>query len=312
MAYLWPTMRVLITGGAGYVGYSLVRQLLTATGPLDSIAILDNLSRRNYSFFTEAKFDHKPLRFIQGDILDARLLGEALKDIDCVVHLAARVTTPFADADAHAYDQVNHWGSAQLAYAIEQSEVRRVVYLSSLAVYGEQPGAVDESTPPHPLSFYGRSKWDGEEQLRVLARSRELVILRSGNVYGYNPAYRIDAVINRFMFNAHFTGKITVNGSGEQHRSFIHVDKLAAALEAAAQGRLAPGTYNVAEHNLTINAIAGEVAALYPNLDIIHAHHNLRMKDLTAALPCMIWDTVPLPAAGLGEELADFKARFSF
>jgi UDP-glucose 4-epimerase len=305
-------MHVLITGGAGYVGYSLVRQLLTATGPLDSIAIYDNLSRRNYSFFTEARFDHKPLRFIHGDILDARLLGESLKGIDCVVHLAARVTTPFADSEAHAYDQVNHWGTAQLAYAIEQSDVRRVVYLSSLAVYGEQPGPVDESTLPNPRSFYGRSKWDGEQQLRVLARSRDLFILRSGNVYGYNPAYRIDAVINRFMFNAHFTGKIMVNGSGEQHRSFIHVDKLAAAIEAAAQDRLDPGTYNVAEHNLTINAIAGEVSALYPGLDVIHAHHNLRMKDLTAALPCRIWESVPLPATGLPEELAAFKAQFSF
>jgi UDP-glucose 4-epimerase len=305
-------MRVLITGGAGYVGYSLVRQLLTTTGPLDSIAIYDNLSRRNYSFFTEARFDHKPLRFIQGDILDARLLDASLKGIDCVVHLAARVTTPFADSDAHAYDQVNHWGTAQLAYAIEQSDVRRVVYLSSLAVYGEQPGPVDESTLPNPRSFYGRSKWDGEQQLRVLARSRDLFILRSGNVYGYNPAYRIDAVINRFMFNAHFTGKITVNGNGEQHRSFIHVDKLAAAIEAAAQGRLAPGTYNVAEHNLTINAIAAEVSVLYPGLDIIHAHNNLQMKDLTAALPCRIWENVPLPAVGLPAELAAFKAQFSF
>lgn len=305
-------MNVLITGGAGYIGYSLVRQLLAATGPLDSIRIYDNLSRRNFSFFTEAKFDRKPLRFVQGDILDARTLGESLKGIDCVVHLAAKVTTPFADADAHSFDQINHWGTAQLAYAIEQSDVKRVVYLSSLAIYGERPEPADESTPPHPLSFYGRSKCDGEEQMRVLEPSRELYILRSGNAYGYNPAYRIDAVINRFMFNAHFTGKLTINGSGDQHRSFIHVDKLALAIGQAVSGNLAPGVYNLAEHNLTINSIATHIAGLYPGLDIIHANHNLRMKDMITALPCRIWDTVALPAVSLADELADFKGHFSF
>jgi UDP-glucose 4-epimerase len=104
-------MKILITGGAGYIGYSLVKQLLEDVEQLHSITIYDNLSRRNYSFFTEAKFDHKPIKFIHGDILDGRQLGQALQGIDCVIHLAAKVTTPFADADAHSFDQINHWGT---------------------------------------------------------------------------------------------------------------------------------------------------------------------------------------------------------
>ena len=71
-------MQVLITGGAGYVGYSLVKQLLEDVEEIHSITIYDNLSRKNYSFFTEAKFDHKPVKFIQGDILDGRTLSAAL------------------------------------------------------------------------------------------------------------------------------------------------------------------------------------------------------------------------------------------
>ncbi len=305
-------MKILITGGAGYVGYSVVKKLLNDLDRVHSITIYDNLSRKNYSFFTEAKFDHKPVKLIQGDILDGRSLQKALEGIDCVVHLAARVTTPFADADAHSFDQVNHWGTAQLAYAIEKSNVSRVVYMSSMSIYGDHIQPISEGTNPQPHSFYGRSKWEGEQQLQVLERNREVIILRSGNVYGYNPSYRIDAVVNRFLFQANFTGRITINGSGDQHRSFIHVDKLASATTAAVDGQVANGMYNVVEHNLTINEVAAAVKEIYPGLDIIHANYNLRMKDMITALPCRIWEQIALPQASFAGELQEFKTHFSF
>ncbi len=305
-------MRILITGGAGYIGYSLVKQLLEDVDQLHSIVIYDNLSRRNYSFFTEAKFDHKPVKLIQGDILDGRMLQQALEGIDCVVHLAAKVTTPFADSDAHSFDQVNHWGSAQLAYAIEKSTASKVIYLSSISIYGDHPDPVDESTSPNPHSFYGRSKLDGEKQLGILNRDRKLFILRSGNVYGYNPSYRVDAVVNRLLFQANFLGKITINGSGDQHRSFIHVDKVAHAVVRVIDGDITTGTYNLVEHNQTINEIASSIQTLYPHLDIIHANHNIRMKDVLTAIPCKIWSQISLPNRPLKDELLDFKTHFSF
>ena len=305
-------MKILITGGAGYIGYSLVKQLLEDVEQLHSITIYDNLSRRNYSFFTEAKFDHKPIKFIHGDILDGRQLGQALQGIDCVIHLAAKVTTPYADADAHSFDQINHWGTAQLAYAIEQSTVSKVIYLSSISIYGDSLEPVDELTIPNPHSFYGRSKWEGEKQLQVLQRDRQVYILRSGNVYGYNPSYRIDAVVNRFMFQANFQGKITVNGNGDQHRSFIHVDKVDHAIVRAVDGKVTPATYNLVEHNFSINDITTRIQSLYPKLDIIHANYNIRMKDMITALPCKIWEKIPLPGVTFEQELDDFKRHFSF
>ncbi len=305
-------MKILITGGAGYIGYSLVKQLLEDVDQLHSIAIYDNLSRRNYSFFTEAKFNHKPVTLIQGDILDGRMLQQALEGVDWVVHLAAKVTTPFADSDAHTFDQVNHWGSAQLAYAIEKSSVSHVINLSSISIYGDHPHPVDEDTIPNPQSFYGRSKYEGEKQINVLRHNRIVYTLRSGNVYGYNPSYRIDAVVNRLLFQANFLGKITVNGSGEQQRSFVHVDKVANAVVRIIDGSIAPGTYNLVEHNLSINSIAAEIHYLYPKLDVIHANHNIRMKDVLTAVPCAIWSQIALPARTLHEELSDFKGHFSF
>jgi UDP-glucose 4-epimerase len=305
-------MKILITGGAGYLGYSLVKQLLEDVEQLHSVTIYDNLSRKNYSFFTEARFDQKPVRFIRGDILDGRTLSAALKDIDCVVHLAAKVTTPFADHEVHLYDQVNHWGSAQLTMAIEQSSVKKVIYLSSISVYGSSDSLIDESVEPNPNSFYGISKLEGENQIIPLQNTRDVYILRSGNVYGYNPAYRIDAVINKFMFDANFIGRIKINGSGEQYRSFIHVDKIARAIVGAADDLCPPGLYNVVEHNMTVDEIAKEVRRLYPQLESIHVNYNIRMKDTRARLPCHIFDYVPLANRSLYEELLMFKESFSF
>ncbi|MDX1476090.1 MAG: NAD-dependent epimerase/dehydratase [Saprospiraceae bacterium] len=305
-------MKVLITGGAGYIGYSLVSQLLEDVDHLHSITIYDNLSRQNYSFFTEARFDHKPVRFILGDILDGRSLERALQDVDCVVHLAAKVTTPFADHEAHQYDQVNHWGSAQVSRAIERSDVQKVIYLSSISVYGSRREAVDETIDPNPHSFYGISKLDGERQFGLLADSRQLYILRSGNVYGYNPSYRIDAVINRFMFNANFIGRIQINGSGDQYRSFIHVDKIAHCIVGAINDKYPPGLYNAVEHNLSINEVAAEVRTLYPGLDSIHVNYSLKLRDVRTAVPCRIFDHVALPEQSFHDELVAFKESFSF
>ena len=206
-------MRILITGGAGYIGYALVKRLLHYSEDVQSLAIYDNLSRKNYSFFTEAKFDHKPVTFIEGDLLDGRSLRKALADVDCVVHLAARVTTPFADSEAHQFDQINHWGTAQLAAALETSSVSKVVYLSSISIYGPSEDPITEETIPNPGTFYGVSKLAGEKQIMRDGGKRHNIIIRSGNVYGYNPAYRIDAVINRFMFQAHFKNRISIFAS---------------------------------------------------------------------------------------------------
>lgn len=305
-------MRVLITGGAGYVGYALVRRLLHYSSDLHSIAIYDNLSRENYSFFTEAKFDHKPIKFIRGDILDGRSLKKAVENADCVVHLAAKVTTPYADTEAHQFDQINHWGTAQLSAVLEESDVSRVIYLSSLSIYGSSDQPVNEQTTPNPHSFYGISKLAGEEQLNRISEQKELITLRSGNIYGYNPSYRIDAVINRFMFQSNFMGRISINGSGEQHRSFIHVDKVAYALHKAIDGDIPPGIYNLAEHNLSINEIANTLKQIYPELETIHVNHNIRLRDVKTAIPTKLGEYITLPNTSLVEELMDFKNQFSF
>jgi UDP-glucose 4-epimerase len=304
-------MKILITGGAGYIGYALVQQLMMAP-EVAEIVVYDNLSRRSYAFFDHHDFRAKPLRFIQGDILDGRKLSEAVRGMDVVYHLAARVTTPFADFDAHHFDQINHWGTAQISLAVEEAAVPHLIYLSSVSVYGTSNQAVTEASPPNPKTYYAIAKLAGEEQVRRLGNKTRVHIIRSGNVYGYNPCYRIDAVINRFAFEAHFAGRVTIQGTGEQERAFIHVSKLASGLRQLLNNPTPPGTYNLAEHNMSVNDVIAALRPAYPELETLNVNPNMPRRNIRLALPCPLWEALNMPQRTLAEELADFRRAFAF
>ncbi len=305
-------MRILITGGAGYIGMSLIHKLMKSTS-VEELVIYDNLARGNYSFFLGQVFSHPAkCRLVQGDLMDSHRLKEVLEGIDVVIHLAAKVSTPFSDKDAHAYDQVNHWGSAQLAIAIEESQVNRVIYLSSASVYGSTEIAVNEFYTPNPKTFYGISKLAGEKQIKRLSSSRDIYILRAANVYGHNPAMRIDAVINKFMFLANYRGRLTIDGDGSQYRSFIHVEKLAQIIAGLIESEAKPGVYNIAEHNLTISALVSQIKALYPELEVLSINHNMPLRTIQVNTDCKIFQHVSLPQKSLNQELQEFQQAFNF
>jgi UDP-glucose 4-epimerase len=339
-------MNILITGGAGYVGYALVQRLLQRSNTIENITVYDNLSRKNYALFSGAKIGAGKLTFVPGELLDGRTLARVAAGADAVVHLAAKVTTPFADNEAHFFDQVNHWGTAQLVQAVcDAPRVKKLLYLSSVSVYGNHPEPVNEQTPPHPDSFYGHAKLRGEEQLVRLPESCETYVLRAGNVYGFNPAMRLDAVVNRFVFEAHFQGRITLHGNGEQARPFIQVDKLTGLLAglleqpygsglantgqpdsgpesralpadvsntAKHQRALPPGIYNAVEHNFTVREIAQAVAQVYPELERHTINQHLAMKSLRVQVPCVLTQALPLPERSFADEIRDFGAHFAF
>lgn len=303
-------MKVLITGGAGYVGHSLT-QSLSRSRSVSSIIIYDNLSRGNYSVFTSASFGETPVTFVRGELLDNHGLAESLVGVDVVVHLAARVTTPYADRDAHAFDQINHWGTANLGRAITQSDVKRVIYLSSVSVYGSSDEAVDENYDPQPTSFYGISKLAGEHQLAPLKRDRELCIIRSGNVYGFNPGFRIDALINRFVFEAHTAGRILIYGNGEGSRSFIHIRKLSDLITSIIDDGLEAGIYNAVEHNLTIREAAQAVFEIYPGTEHLLVSQTMPMRRIRISTPCRVFGVFPLADMSLRDELLEFQQALS-
>lgn len=306
-------MRILITGGAGYIGTALVSQL-AARHDVESIVVYDNLSRPNFNLFLGDRIiGGNKITFQRGELLDSRLLRKALKNIDVVYHLAAKVTTPFANSDAHMYEQINHWGTAELVYAIEESQVKRVIYTSSAGVYGSTTTAVNEHTEPNPQTFYAISKLRGEGHVRRLSTSRDTFIFRCGNVYGYNRSMRFDAVINRFVFEANAEKRITIHGDGSQTRSFIHIDQIATALANAASVQLENGTYNLVDRTAQVMDIVDELKQLMPELEFILINQHIKLSNSTIKRNEEINRVLGIDVVrSLNDELKEFIDRFSF
>ncbi len=305
-------MKILITGGAGYVGTVLSYQLENIAD-IEEIIIYDNLHRGNYNLFIGSSKLKKKLSFVAGDILDTRKLKQALEGVDIVYHLAATVTTPFADQDPHFFEQINHWGTAELVNAVEKSGVKKFIYLSSASVYGDTAEEVDINTPANPITFYSISKMRGEEHVSRLSELKiDTYIFRCANVYGYSKSMRFNSVINRFMFNANFTNRITINGNGEQQRSFIHIEKAASTLASLVNTNLVGGKYNLTENILSINDIADTLKEVYSNLEYLYINQQLNLHQLKLKPDPVVNAMSNTKTPSLKESLEIFKKAFTF
>lgn len=307
-------MKVLVTGGAGYIGTELVN-LLVSNDDVEKVIVYDNLSRLNFNLFLGLKLQkHGKLSFVKGELLDSRSLRKVLKDVDVVFHLAARVTTPFAVSDSHGFEQVNHWGTAELVYAVEEApSVKRFIYVSSTGVYGSSEDAVDEQVQPNPKTFYAISKLRAEEHVRRLMGKVDTYILRCGNVYGYSKSMRFDSVINKFAFEANFNKLVTVQGDGKQSRSFIHIELVAKALNNLIFSGLSGGIYNLVERNIKVFDIVDELKQLIPELEFIFINQHIKMHELRVKPNGVINNALGISnPRELKEELRDFVSRFSF
>lgn len=278
-------MKVFVTGGSGYLGYSIIEELLKSN-KVSGVTCFDNLYRRNSNFFFgEKKSGSEKLNFIEGNILNGYLLADVLSEHEVVIHLAAKVSTPFSDRMIHEFDHVNNWGTAALVSAVEKTtSVRQFVFMSSISVYGNSGGAiVDEDTITSPKSAYGVSKKRAEGHVNRLSPNLRINIIRCGNVYGFNPCIRYDSVVNKFIFDAQYNNKVEVQGSGEQKRAFVHVNNVARAILGVVEdSENFPQMMNLVDGNYSINEVVHNVLRLYPNVDVFQVDQHLTMRSVAA------------------------------
>jgi UDP-glucose 4-epimerase len=307
--------KILITGGAGYIGSALIEVLLPIE-KVEQIVIYDNLSRNNYHFFLGEKLpNQEKINFIQGELLDTRKLKKALKGIDTVIHLAAKVTTPFADADPHYFEQSNHWGTAELVYAVEESQVGHFVFASSVSVFGSSTDMIDENHHPNPRTIYGISKLRGEEHVARLLGKINTQILRLGNVYGYANAVRFDAVINRFMFDANFNNRIAIHGDGKQYRPFISIQKASEILKQVSISDDIPSDYyNVVGQNLQVLDIVDALKSIYSEMEFTFINQHLKLRELLVNPKTKLQQFIDFPdgKTSLKDDLLLFKEHLRF
>ena len=249
-------MKILLTGGSGYLGSILTRKLL-ANG--HHVKILDN-----FLFGKDSIKDienNKNLEIVEGDIRDLSIVGKSLKKIDSVIHLASIVGTQSAELDPKTSIEINFMATRNIAELCKIYKIKQFIFASTCSVYGAQPNQlIAENSEVNPLDSYGLSKFQSERA--ILQVYDYPTILRLGTLFGASHRMRFDLAINLFISQAMNKEKITVFG-GTQWRPFLHVDDAAEAFSFAVENKM-EGIYNVIWKNLTINQMAKDVKKLVP------------------------------------------------
>ena len=303
-------MKVLVTGGAGFIGSNLVRKLLEEG---HSVAVLDNLLS---GYRDNLDFAHgMPMRFTEGDVRDDTAVSLAIEGAEVVFHLAASVGNkrsidhPIMDAE------INLLGTIRLLEAARRAGVRKIVTSSSAGIFGElKTLPIREDHPIEPDTPYGCSKLAEEKVCLAYAKlyDIEAICLRYFNVYG--PNQRFDAygnVIPIFAFQVLRGEPLTILGDGEQTRDFVNVHDVVQANLKAAHTRGISGAFNIGSGGrITINALVElirEASGIAPVVkhgpprpgDVRHS-----MADISAARDVLGFEPSVSLATGLAEYMS--------
>ena len=281
-------MRMLVTGGAGFIGAHLANRLHSEG---HYVRVLDNLSSGDPATLTNG------ISFTRSDVRDVPKLWSLLQGVDAVYHLAALVSVPASVLYPREYNDVNVGGTVALLEACRDVGVKRVIFASSATVYGDQKTKpVSEDLAPHPAVPYAVSKLAAERYLFTIGglEGFETVALRIFNAYG--PRQQLPPshapVVPLFMHQILGVGSVVVFGNGQQTRDFVYIDDVVEALVSAATAA------NVNQQ--VINVGSGEETSMGQLIDAI--------GDTVHAKADVIYNSDK--AGGIGSLVADLsKAR---
>lgn len=275
--------KILVTGGAGFIGSNLVDELCTTN---DEILVLDNLSTGSRTNI-QHHLDSGRIRFIEADLRDPAAVARATRGVDLVYHLAVQCVRVSLH-DPRLVHEVNATGTLNLCMAALQNEVGKIVYTSSAEVYGDGKSIpMDESHPLMSSTPYGAAKLCGELYLGVYRRTYGLpsVALRLFNTYGPREHFEglYGEVIPRFALRILNGKPPIIFGDGRQTRSFHEVSDTVRAIRLAAETPEAEGeVFNIGgEEEITIQRLAETlIALLNPEGDMKPLHAEARPGEI--------------------------------
>ncbi|MFA5792093.1 MAG: SDR family oxidoreductase [Candidatus Paceibacterota bacterium] len=274
------TQRILLTGGAGFIGSHLAEEFLLKNY---SVRIIDNFSTGNRNNIKNILHD---VELIEGDIRDYPTVSRAMKDIDIVVHQAALPSVPRSINDPITTNEVNVKGTLNLLWAAVEGKVNKFLFASSSSIYGNSKELLKhESICPSPLSPYAVSKLAGENYCKVFSNTYgiQTVCLRYFNVFGprQDPNSQYSAVIPKFINILMNNKQPTIFGDGLQSRDFTFVKNIVKANLLAIE--------NASEKNLIMNCACNRQVSLNDlvkelnqilNKNIEHVYEKERIGDV--------------------------------
>jgi len=276
-------MKVLVTGGAGYIGSVLVRQLLNKGY---QVRAFDSLK-----FGGDALYDvmlNPDFEFMLGDVRDSAAVEKALEGIDAVAHLAAIVGDPACKKYSDEAKETNWTGSVALFEAAEKAGVKRFIFASTCSNYGKMPDPdsfVTETSELNPVSLYAELKVKFEKYLLEERKDSKIcsTALRFSTVYGFSPRIRFDLTVNEFTRNAAIHGEQEIWGA-QFWRPYCHVDDLARAVVLVLETpeeKVRANVFNVGstEENYNKGMIIEEVCKVVPNVKVNYVESSEDPRD---------------------------------
>ena len=260
--------RVLVLGGAGYLGSALMPKLL-AKGY--KVRLLDSFVYGDASIAPLRS--HPDFEVLKGDVREIHSVVDAMKDCEAVVDLAAIVGDPACDENRRLATEINRAATRMLIDIARGYGVKRFLFASSCSVYGASQFLMDEFSAASPISTYAQTKVDSEKLLLdVASRDFYPTILRLGTLFGLSPRPRFDLVVNLLTARAAATGKITVF-NGQQWRPFLHVNDAARAFMLCIEAEsavVAGEIFNVGDYRLNhqLSEVSEKVASIVPHVEV--------------------------------------------
>jgi nucleoside-diphosphate-sugar epimerase len=300
-------MRVLVTGGAGYVGSVLVPALLERG---QRVRVLDTLRFGGEGLLGVC--NHPRFEFIRGDVRDAARTASALAGADIVIHLAALVGEPACALDEAETEDVKVHATQELLKLAKKAGARRFLFASTCSNYGVSAGGLaDERSTLQPLSVYARSKIAAEQLVQEASDELfETVVLRLATVYGLSPRMRFDLLLNEFARDAVLKGWLLIYGA-DSWRPLVSVQDVARFV--AVWLGIASGVVNVGGHNRTKRALAEALCTFLPRLEVEYKESRVDPRNYQAsfekASALGFWPQAA-PEAGLGQMVRALQDGF--